>query len=222
MKKAFTMMELIFVIVVIGILAAVVIPRTGTNKLREAALQVVSHIRYTQHLAMVDDKFDANKVDSAGDIKWFKERWQIMFANTAGSGDTWSYMIFSDSLGDSTGTPDVNEHAVNPLDSSKFLTGGYSAGNIAYDDSRATKEFNIGRKYGITNVLFSNSCSVSGTTRIAFDHLGRPLRGAFQSYGSAYPAANRLITSQCTVTLTDGSDSIVIAIEPETGYAHIL
>ena len=40
-------MEVIIVIVVIGILAAVVIPRTGSNKLNEAASQVISHIRYT-------------------------------------------------------------------------------------------------------------------------------------------------------------------------------
>lgn len=217
MKKAFTMMELIFVIVVIGILAAVVIPRTGSNKLREAAIQVVSHIRYTQHLAMVDDKF--NTVDAA----WYKDRWQIMFANTAGSGGTWSYMIFSDSLGTSTGTPDINEHAVNPLDSSKFLTGGYSTGNIAHDDSRATKELNIGRKYGITSVTSSSECRLgAGNLRIAFDHLGRPLRGAFHNYTSAYTAADRLITSQCTITLTNSEGTVAIAIEPETGYAHIL
>ena len=58
MKKAFTMLELVFVLVVIGILAAVMIPNMQSTALREAAIQVVSHIRYTQHLAMIDDKFD--------------------------------------------------------------------------------------------------------------------------------------------------------------------
>lgn len=216
MKKAFTMMEVITVIAVIGVLVAVAIPRSGSNRLSEAATQLISHIRYTQHLAMIDDKFDLSDND------WYKERWQIMFASTVGSGNSWSYMIFSDSLGASTGSPDVNEHAVNPSDSSKFLTGGYSTGNIAFDDSRATTELNIGKKYGITNVTLSSSCSISGTTRIAFDHLGRPLRGAFHNYSSAYPAANRLITSQCIITLTDNTGNISIAIEPETGYSCIL
>ncbi len=217
MKKAFSMLELVFVIVIIGILSAVVIPRTGSNRLHEAAVQVVSHIRYTQHLAMVDDKFDAS------DSEWYKNRWQIMFANTAGSGNTWSYMIFSDSLGTSTGTPDVNEHAINPLDSSKFLTGGYSTGNIAFDDSRATTELNLGRKYGVANIISSSSCTLgAGNLRIAFDYLGRPLRGAFHSYSSAYPAADRLITSTCTITLINSEGNVSIAIEPETGYTHIL
>ncbi len=41
MKKAFTMIELIFVIIVIGILAVVVMPRSSSNKLQEAATQVL-------------------------------------------------------------------------------------------------------------------------------------------------------------------------------------
>lgn len=221
MKKAFTMMELVFVIVVIGILAAVVMPRTGSNRLNEAAIQVVSHIRYTQHLAIVDDKFDVSDAD------WYKERWQIMFANTAGSGNTWSYMIFSDSLGGSTGTPDVNEHAVNPLDNSKFLSGGYSAGNIAYNNPKATRELNIGKEYGITNVSFSANCEVN-SKRIAFDYLGRPLYDGAHLLDSAYRdgANSRLIQfssgNPCTITLTNSEGSVNIAIEPETGYAHIL
>lgn len=216
MKKAFTMLELIFVIIIMGIIAVVVIPRTGSNKLAEAATQLLSHIRYTQHLAMVDDKFNPN------DSVWYKKRWQILFANTAGSGNTWSYMIFSDSLGNSTGTPDVNEHAVNPLDSSKFLTGGYSAGNIAFDDARASAELNIGKKYGITAVDFSSSCSVAGSKRVAFDHLGRPMKGNLSSMTGSYSAGTqRLITQTCNITLTDSGGNLIISIEPETGYAHI-
>ena len=74
MKKAFTMIELVFVIVVIGILAAVIIPNTRTNPLYEAATQLVSHIRYAQHLGMVDDKFD-----STTGSQWHRNRWQIRF-----------------------------------------------------------------------------------------------------------------------------------------------
>lgn len=222
MKKAFTMLEFVFVIVIIGILAAVVIPRTGSNRLHEAAVQVVSHIRYTQHLAIVDDKFDVNKKDSStGEPKWFKERWQIMFSNA--DNGAWSYVVFSDSLGDSTGNPDPAEVAVNPLNGAKKLTGGNSGtGIIHYNDENATNELNIGVKYGIEDVIFSSTCSISTSRRIAFDYLGRPLRGAFQNYTSAYPAANRLITSTCIITLINSEGNVSIAIEPETGYAHIL
>ena len=57
--RAFTMIELIFIIVVVGILAAVAIPRVERNGLIEAADQLSSHIRYTQQLAMNDNEFNA-------------------------------------------------------------------------------------------------------------------------------------------------------------------
>jgi len=75
MKKAFTMIELIFVLVVIGILAATIIPRMKTNPVQEAAIDLVAQIRYTQHLAMSDDKYDKNNAS------WYKNRWQIVFVN---------------------------------------------------------------------------------------------------------------------------------------------
>ena len=71
--NSFTLIELVFVIVVIGILAAVIVPRIHSNKLQEAANQLVSHIRYTQHLAMIDDRFDSS------DPTWYKTLWQVRF-----------------------------------------------------------------------------------------------------------------------------------------------
>lgn len=71
MKKAFTLLELVFVIVVIGILAAVILPRVKTDPVAEAAVNLLSQIRYTQHLAIIDDKFAKNNT-------WYKDRWQIV------------------------------------------------------------------------------------------------------------------------------------------------
>lgn len=220
MKKAFTMLELVFVIVVIGILAAVVIPRIGSNKLREAAIQVVSHIRYTQHLAMVDDKFDS------ADAIWYEKRWQILFADTEGS-DGWAYTIYSDYI-NHDGVPNVNEIADNPLNNGKKLTGGYSVGTIAYNDADATNELNIGKKYGVTGVDFSANCEVN-SLRISFDHLGRPLYDGPHLLDDTYRdgGSSRLIQydgsgDPCIITMTSSEGSIEIAIEPESGYAHIL
>jgi prepilin-type N-terminal cleavage/methylation domain-containing protein len=220
MKKAFTMIELIAVIVVVGIMTAVLLPRFSDDKLREAADQVLSHIRYTQHLAMIDDKYDPQKSD------WYKERWQIFFSKSsdASLGNAWAYTIFSDGF-THTGKPDPSEIAVNPEDKSKRLTGGYTSGGagIEYSDSRATKSMNIERKYGITNVVFSN-CGTA--KRISFDNVGRPYSGDASTATDPY---SRLLATQCKIQLcltdcsTAGNDEkITIAIEPETGYVHML
>ena len=93
MKKAFTMLELIFVIVIVGILSFIAASSFQRNTLREAADQLVSHIRYTQHLAMMDDKFKSNGANAQN---WFRENWQIRFHRTVDTELVWSYSIFSD------------------------------------------------------------------------------------------------------------------------------
>ena len=57
-RLAFTMLELVFVIVVIGILAALAMPNLSTSPLQQAAEEIAGHIRYTQHLAMMEDKYN--------------------------------------------------------------------------------------------------------------------------------------------------------------------
>ncbi len=220
------MIELVFVIVIVGILSLVISSSFERNTLREAADQVVSHIRYTQHLAMVDDKF--NPKDSG----WYKSRWQIFFANTEGSGDAWSYMIFSDSP-NYTGTPDVSEHAKNPLDENRYLSGGYSAGNIDFRSPLATKEMNLGNKYGLLDIDFVNGCTIATTRqRISFDYLGRPFYGNPHAQTNVYhdELNFKILKSTCHIQLclttpcatATNENKITIAIEPETGYTHIL
>lgn len=206
MKKAFTMMELVFVIVVIGILAAVIMPRTGSNKLQEAATQVVSHIRYTQHLAMVDDKFDVN------DPLWFRERWQIRFRRNTG---TSGYVIFSDSV-NTQGNVNNGERAIDPL------TGEGIDGFLNYRDADLTRKYSIvGDDTGIVQSCFSADGSLVTSNRgvFSFDHLGRPYSGVSNSNA----VSDYLITANCNLTLTDTSGaSISIRVHPETGYACIL
>jgi len=215
MKKAFTMIELVFVIVVIGILSYMVASSFQRNPLREAADQLVMHIRYTQHLAMQDDKFNLT------DATWYRTRWQVVFNSDNNTYNKWAYTIFSDGNKNANPNLTLDEVAINPLDSTKYLTGGYT-GIIVSDGVGATQEMNIGMKYGVNTVAFNAACQFAGSQRISFDYLGRPLKGVPSGFGAIYQR-NRLITAQCQITLTDVSgNAIIIAIEPETGYTHIL
>jgi len=234
MKKAFTLIELIFVIVVIGIIATFALPKINNNDLQKAAIQVIGHIRYTQHLAMSDDKFDSSTalnyvIPPATPGNWFNKRWRINFTNALGTGSKWSYTVFDDRTGSSAGTVGATEIAVNPLNRSKKLSGGAAGTGFLYTRTDATKELNIGKKYGIKHISFSNC----GGQTIAFDYLGRPLGGAMKKYISSYDSsvtANIVIINQCVINLCtvnpcpsgNSNDKISIAIEPETGYAHVL
>ena len=217
---AFTLLELVFVIVLIGILASTLMPKTSSTSLQEVATQLVSHIRYTQHLAMVNNRFDATDDD------WYQGRWEIIFG-TSSSGDKNSngkvaYSIYADGgTSDDSSKPNLDELAKSPLSINKYLSGGYS-GTIDTDDSRASKKMNIGQSYSIDDVTLKDGCRGS---RISFDYLGRPFYGTFNTYNKAYVPATSdrgLIQTTCNIVLSSSEGNITIAIEPETGYAHIL
>jgi len=240
MKRfAFTMIELVFVIVVIGILSAVIVPRMQRDSLTEAAIQLASHIRYTQHLAMVDDKYvpspSMSKENTTNRKRenakhWFRGRWQLVFGTSADTNNKIAYTIFSDQLGSGdlyAGQPDEREIAKNPLDSNKVLSGGYS-GTVNFQDEIATNELNLGEKYHVLDYKLSGGCHWS---RISFDHLGRPYEGDLSNYSSwisAYQGSN-LIKTSCLVTIcsvadcdtADADDKRVITIAPETGYVSL-
>jgi len=212
MKKAFTLLELVFVIIVIGVIVATILPRTKSNSLQEAAIQLQSHIRYVQHLAMMDDKYDAN------DLNWFKTRWQIIFNKQLNSDEKWAYTIFSDTSGVRSGRPNKDEIAINPLNPKQRMTGGYNSANeldINDPEFIGMKKLNLGRSYGVTDMLFS--CS----QRVAFDHLGRPIKSDLSSNTVAYDS-NDLITNDCNITLINGTEQEIIQIASETGFTCIL
>ena len=209
------MIELLFVIVVIGILSAIILPSTKTNPLQEAAIQLVSHIRYTQHLAMVDDKY------SASDANWYKKRWQLVFGTNTNSAGVPGYTIFSDTAVGSKGDINLSEVARNPENSAQVMSGGTTGtDSLKYGDSSfiGMKKMNLGKSYGITKYKLGGGCSGA---RIAFDYLGRPIKGDLSGNASSYDSDN-LTQSKCIVTLTSASSNIKIAIEPETGFTCIL
>lgn len=205
-RSAFTMLELVFVIIVIAILAVLAMPNFNRNLLQEAAEQVAGHIRYTQHLAMNDDKFDPN------DSTWFQEKWQIRFRllmNESG------YVIFSDSV-TQKGNANNAEMAIDPL------TGERMNGFDQYRVANLTASYGIkGDGTGIVQNCLTPDGSLVATNMgvFAFDNLGRPYWGV----SNAVSPADYLMTNDCTLTLTDtNNESIILRVARETGYVCIL
>jgi len=212
MKNAFTLLELVFVIVVVGILAATMLPKMEDNAIERAAVQLQSHIRYTQHLAMVDDHYNAS------DANWFKKRWQIIFSKQENSDDKWAYTIFEDIASTSSGRPNKDEIAINPLNHNQRMTGGYNSANeldINHEDFVGMKDLNLGLRYGVTDMNFT-SCS----QRIAFDYLGRPIISDLSSNTTAYDN-NDLLDNDCKIVISDGVKKATLTIKAQSGYVSI-
>ncbi|WP_462191620.1 pilus assembly FimT family protein [Campylobacter concisus] len=223
-KRAFTMIELIFVIVVVGILAAIMIPKLNRNASREAANQILTHIRYTQHLAMQDDKYENFVSDNP--VRWFRMRWGVTFNNTSlqkcsidkPGVNTWKYSVFFDkSLNGNINSE--SEVANDIYKSGKLLSGGWSG--ISTDAcKKINKELNLGKRFGITLVDFKDGCS--GMQTIIFDEMGRPMRVASTTSGGAKRPYDRLLKKDCSITITDKrGNQTTITIEKESGFASI-
>ena len=235
MKTAFTMLELIAVILIVAILSIIMIPRFSDSKLREAADQIMSHIRYTQHLAMMEDKYISNPSLSAEETNlkktkntkyWYKSYWEIMFHTSGAESPT--YSIFSDSPTSGTTGSGVAAYDGNPRNADKVAIDpanqlkmcGLSHTTSSIPEDKIDTSLRLGKKYGITSLTVSNNCN---SHRFLFDAIGRPFCSTpASSDGNKYyfNAANKL-TSTAVITLCIDTECKKIFIEPETGYVHM-
>lgn len=200
------MLELIFVIIVLGILAAMTLSRMERDLKQEAADNILSAIRYTQHLALADNR---HKFD---DPRWQRRFWKIMFAQCADG--SYFYRIGNDDDMDSTTTFEQSEAALDPINGKPM----YVANNGNCNAANVSDNILIGRKYGVTVNNGLGGCA--GLKHIGFDHLGRP-HVSFS--GSTTPDFSSYMSRTCFMNfqLSDGT-TFQISIQPETGYASIV
>jgi prepilin-type N-terminal cleavage/methylation domain-containing protein len=221
--SAFTMLELIMVIVILGILAALAIPRMERDTRQEAADNILAAIRFTQHMALMDN------VNDNRNNNWQRKFWR--FGKQGCSDDGIFYYIGSDKdMGGNINTQ-TGEAATDP--GNGMIMNGQN--NEPCENDLSTQEFTVPvvgtvkassnifltKKYGIKEndtTMFANCPGTTATLSVGFDYMGRPHRG-FES--SSIPNYSTLMDTDCNLTFEflDGSDDLIITIEAETGRA---
>ena len=210
-KSAFTMLELIMVIVVLGILASLALPRMERDLRQEAGDNILSAIRYTQHLALMDNKTDPN------DPNWQREYWHMRFGTYDGSKRFYTISSNVNQNTDTSGNENVNkiETALDPSNG-KYMF--HRSGDASLNELDESPNIFISKKYSIDTMAFTGGCT---TQHIAFDHMGRPHTGIYNSTNNF----DSYMTSDCIFTFGFEDTSItdlVIRISKETGYAQIV
>ncbi|MCI7464617.1 MAG: type II secretion system GspH family protein [Campylobacter sp.] len=229
MKKAFTLIELVFVMIVLAILTFALWPTKQPTQALEAARQIVAHIRYTQHLALNDDKFATHTdTDGTGDNiakDWYKRLWRITFSN--GEVDKkcknggWRYAVYQNIAGNLSdkGQPNgANEAARNPAQAGKVLSACYSGLSTNTSD-----ELNLGQTYKIENIDFSQLATGAVIQGIMFDELGRAYPNG--SWTSPYDVSRNFSQGggsygRIKLSAKDGSRASILVFG-ETGYACV-
>ena len=72
MKKGFSLLELIFVISIVGIIVTHSIQKDNLSKIKIAKNQILLHLKYARYIAMLDNKYDYE------DTLWHKKRWSFL------------------------------------------------------------------------------------------------------------------------------------------------
>lgn len=217
-KKAFTLIELVMVIVVLGILAALAIPRFESEVRQEAADNILSAIRYTQHLALIDDKTDPR------DASWQKELWHIRFGSYTSNGNTmWFYTVSSNA--DKNANVDLTETAIDPSNGKRMYHLAGST-NIGITES---ENILIGEKYGINAVSFTGcpgnigfNQTANASQHVAFDNIGRPHKGIYAT--GVRRDFRSVMHAPCTIAFSFSDTTLaplLITIENQTGHAFI-
>ena len=166
MKRSFTLIEIILVLIIFGIFATTITFKIGVNRLDVAADRIIKDILYTESLAFNEDKYQPFPINSSSKETnrskyWFKSWWQVRFFKNS-NGD-YFYEVFSDSPSfDKRGGP-VSEFAIDTL-TKKYLTGNYSSNTD--DDLNLTH-------YGVHYITTSKGAIASNKSfRLLFDNYG--------------------------------------------------
>jgi len=215
-KNAFTMIELVFVIVILGILASVAMGRMERDLKQEASSTILSHIRLAQQLALND-----NKHRSDNNSKWQTSYWRFEYEKCNGVDvDRYIYRVGSDI--DLSGGINKIESAINPV-TGKYIWADGDCNSFDDLGSDESKDVYLYGRFGIEHVSHSTQKGSCTTQNIGFDFLGRPHIGIKRYKTDDSSIFQKLMTKDCnlTFTMSDGTN-FKINIKAETGYSSIL
>jgi prepilin-type N-terminal cleavage/methylation domain-containing protein len=217
-QNGFTMIELIVVLVVLGILAVYSIPRIQRDARTDAINHILTMIRYTQNLALHDNKQLSNNP------KWQMRFWRFEI-NKCANGSGLYYRIGSDE--DMSEKLSKTESAIDPSNN-KYTYWNTSACPTSAIPSDISPNIFITQKYGINEVNFK-SCTImqdgisksSSAQHIGFDSFGR----YYKSYtASTIPNYNGVGVGDCKIEFKFEDSTIkpfTIVVSKETGYAYL-
>lgn len=200
-KRGFSLLELIFAILLIALITSFIVYKKFDNSLDIAAKRVLLYLKYTRHKALIDDRFDPN------DDEWSKKRYSFRLRRCNNKSGIY-YTIHSDK--------NANGHITKEETLKDPLTGKYIY------SANTCNEVSSNSKYVLLTKLFSivdAKISCNDTSSLGLISFGND--GRVYSKIDTDPFAYE-IKQTCYITLVHKSgESKTIAVEPLTGFIYL-
>jgi prepilin-type N-terminal cleavage/methylation domain-containing protein len=199
-KKAFTIIELLFTIIILSIFSGLIYSNLKISKLNLAANRIVLYLNYTKYLASLENHYNNDEA------KWFKKLWTLKFQRCRSSVGGLYFIVYSDK--DMDGYIDKVETAKDPL-TQRYL---YSSNYCNENSSINNKYVLLTKQYKIEEVTVSCN-NTSSIGQISFDQYGRVYSKLTQN------EYTNEVVNECVIKLKDiNNDEISIIISPKTGF----
>lgn len=208
MKKSFTLIEIIIVIVIIAILSSIVSPDNNIDITNEASAQIISHIRYTQQLGLKDNKHRQDY-----DKQWQNGYWKWSWTNCSkDSGSFYTITSNEDLTGSISKTDSIFDQATGEY---LYLNKNYCGNRDSSIDE--STDIDLYKRFGIEHIYSSGGCSK--VQNISFDYFGRPHSGNYNNNSLFF---QHILHEDCILTFQYDSDkNFSITITAQTGYTYL-
>jgi prepilin-type N-terminal cleavage/methylation domain-containing protein len=220
-KRAFTMIELIVVIVTLAILASYSIPRLNRDTRSEAINHILTMMRYTQNLALHDDR------QLRDNPSWQRRYWRFEIYKCSNSSGIY-YNIATDN--DMQGNADKVETAIDPSNGKYTFWNTLKACPKNSTDAlmnQVSPNIFLTQKYGINKVdfkscaIFKNKRIYSNVKHIGFDNFGR----YYKSFtANTLPNSNGVGVGDCRIVFNFANSSLnpfTIVVSKESGFIYL-
>ena len=205
MKKSFSLIELIFVVLILTIIGSYINIKIQDNKLNDATNRLLLYLKETRYQALTDKKYRRD------DDLWHKKRWTLKFFRCNKNVGALYYTIYSDV--NKTGHPSFDESLSDPLTNKKI----YSTNRCEIVGNRS-KYVLLTKEYNINDIEISCN-NTSSLGQISFGNDGK-IYSRLSSYENEYKEYE--IKKSCTIELKSlKSGSREIIIEPNSAYVYI-
>ena len=204
-KKSFSLIEVIFTIMIIAIISSQVNLKNNLSKIKLAKQQIILHLKYTRYVAMLDNKYNHK------DKLWFRKRWTMKFLNCQKEIGGIYYIIYSDE--NKNGKVSKEETLIDPLSHNYIYSFQCKEDNV-YDKNKLIL---ISKRYNIKSIDIS--CNKTNTIgQLSFDNNGE-LHSKLSTKENDFNKYK--IKKDCKIDIYDNKNNKeTITITKNTGFIY--